>query len=287
MCGIVGIVAHDHVNQTLYDAITVLQHRGQDAAGIVTCENNQLHLRKDNGSGPGCVPHPSHAEPARNDRHWSHIRYPTAGCRLLGRGATLLRQFALWDHPCAQRQLDQRGGAEARPLPGGSAPHQHRVRFRDLVERFRPRVAEAREDANRPQRHFRGRSRCAPPLRRWLRRRVDDHRLWDRRLSRPSRHSPVCYGKRETPLGAEYMVASESVALHALGFDLVRDLEPGEAIFIDHAAKVFTDSARRIPCTRRASSSLCTSHARFDHRRCLGVQGPSADGRTSGRQDPA
>ena len=49
MCGIVGIVAHSAVNQALYDALTILQHRGQDAAGIMTCDGDQLYLRKDNG----------------------------------------------------------------------------------------------------------------------------------------------------------------------------------------------------------------------------------------------
>ena len=52
MCGIVGIVARENVNQELYDALTVLQHRGQDAAGIVTCEGGTLHLRKGTGFGP-------------------------------------------------------------------------------------------------------------------------------------------------------------------------------------------------------------------------------------------
>ncbi len=49
MCGIIGIVAHGPVNQAIYDALTVLQHRGQDAAGIMTCEDGSMHLRKDNG----------------------------------------------------------------------------------------------------------------------------------------------------------------------------------------------------------------------------------------------
>ena len=49
MCGIVGIVAKSYVNQTIFDALTVLQHRGQDAAGMVTCEGNRFFLRKDNG----------------------------------------------------------------------------------------------------------------------------------------------------------------------------------------------------------------------------------------------
>ncbi|MCO2037663.1 amidophosphoribosyltransferase, partial [Pseudomonas aeruginosa] len=51
MCGIVGIVGKSNVNQALYDALTVLQHRGQDAAGIVTCHDDKLYLRKDTGRG--------------------------------------------------------------------------------------------------------------------------------------------------------------------------------------------------------------------------------------------
>ena len=49
MCGIVGIVSKGSVNQQLYDALTVLQHRGQDAAGMATSEEGHLHLRKGNG----------------------------------------------------------------------------------------------------------------------------------------------------------------------------------------------------------------------------------------------
>src|SRR5690606_31652737 len=49
MCGIVGIVGKSNVNQALYDALTVLQHRGQHAAGIVTCDRDRLFLRKENG----------------------------------------------------------------------------------------------------------------------------------------------------------------------------------------------------------------------------------------------
>jgi hypothetical protein len=55
MCGIVGIVGHGHVNQALYDALLVLQHRGQDAAGIVTCDGDKLFLRKENGLARGVL----------------------------------------------------------------------------------------------------------------------------------------------------------------------------------------------------------------------------------------
>ena len=49
MCGIVGVVGKGEVNYDLYDALTILQHRGQDAAGMVTCDGDRLHLRKHNG----------------------------------------------------------------------------------------------------------------------------------------------------------------------------------------------------------------------------------------------
>ena len=49
MCGIVGLVAGTEVNQDIYDALTVLQHRGQDAAGMVTSDGQTLNLRKGNG----------------------------------------------------------------------------------------------------------------------------------------------------------------------------------------------------------------------------------------------
>jgi len=69
MCGIIGIVARGAVNQSLFDGLTVLQHRGQDAAGIVTCDEGRLFLRKDNGLVRD-----------RGNMGIGHVRYPTAGC---------------------------------------------------------------------------------------------------------------------------------------------------------------------------------------------------------------
>ena len=46
MCGIIGIVGKNPVNQLLYDGLLVLQHRGQDAAGIVTCDGNTFFMHK-------------------------------------------------------------------------------------------------------------------------------------------------------------------------------------------------------------------------------------------------
>ena len=78
MCGIIGIVAKSPVNQMLYDGLTVLQHRGQDAAGIVTSENDRLYLRKDNGMVRD-VFHTRHMLRLKGNMGIGHVRYPTAG----------------------------------------------------------------------------------------------------------------------------------------------------------------------------------------------------------------
>jgi amidophosphoribosyltransferase len=51
---------------------------------------------------------------------------------------------------------------------------------------------------------------------------------------------PLVFGKRESERGVEYMVASESVALDILGFDLIRDVAPGEAVFISNEGELYT-----------------------------------------------
>ena len=81
MCGILGLLLADedsHVNQMLFDGLTVLQHRGQDAAGIVTSERGRLHLRKDNGLVKD-VFQTNHMMDLRGSVGLGHVRYPTAG----------------------------------------------------------------------------------------------------------------------------------------------------------------------------------------------------------------
>ena len=78
MCGIVGIVGKSPVNQALYDALLVLQHRGQDAAGIVTCQGERLFLRKDNGLARD-VFQTRHMVQLHGTLGVGHVRYPTAG----------------------------------------------------------------------------------------------------------------------------------------------------------------------------------------------------------------
>lgn len=78
MCGIVGMVGTQAINQQLYDALTVLQHRGQDAAGMVTSDGNRVHLRKGNGLVRD-VFHQQHMQRLVGNVGIGHCRYPTAG----------------------------------------------------------------------------------------------------------------------------------------------------------------------------------------------------------------
>ena len=78
MCGIVGIVGSTPVNQSIYDALTVLQHRGQDAAGIITIANGKFKQRKANGLVKD-VFESKHMQRLKGNVGIGHVRYPTAG----------------------------------------------------------------------------------------------------------------------------------------------------------------------------------------------------------------
>ena len=79
MCGVIGMLGPNPVNQALYDGLTIIQHRGQDAAGIITSDGNRVYLRKDNGLVRD-VFHTRHMLQLKGTMGIGHTRYPTAGC---------------------------------------------------------------------------------------------------------------------------------------------------------------------------------------------------------------
>ncbi len=87
-----------NVNQALYDALTVLQHRGQDAAGIVTSHDGRLFLRKDNGLVRD-VFHQRHMQRLVGHMGIGHVRYPTAGSSSLGRSCNRFTSTRLTASP--------------------------------------------------------------------------------------------------------------------------------------------------------------------------------------------
>src|SRR5690348_4815598 len=234
MCGILGAVAHSPVNQLLYDGLLLLQHRGQDAAGIVTSEGPMFHTFK----GPGYVRDVFRTRNMRDlvgNAGIAHCRYPTAGSAFsdlesqpfyvnspfgltLGHNGNLTNSEALkrelWelDFRHVNTNSDSEVLLNVLALELERAAQHHRL---DPQTIFRA-VAGV---------HRRCRGAYAVVAM------IAGYGLLAFRD--PFGIRPLVFGRVETDQGYEYMVASESVALDALGFQVVRDVAPGEAIFIE------------------------------------------------------
>ncbi len=232
MCGIVGIVSQHTVAQVIYDALLVLQHRGQDSAGIVVCDGNKLKLRKDNGQVSD-VFRTRHMRDLVGNMGIGHVRYPTAGCSSSAEaqpfyvnspyGITLAHNGNLTN---VEKLKDELYQSDLRHINTQSdsevllnvLAHELQVSgsLNITAEEIFKAVAETHrrvEGAYAVVAMITGKGIVG--------------------FRDPAGIRPIVYGKRETNSGTEYMVASESVALQASGFDLVGDLRPGEAIYID------------------------------------------------------
>ena len=231
MCGIVGIVGKYPVNQALYDGLTVLQHRGQDAAGIVTVDNNTLRLRKANGLVKD-VFEARHMERLAGNMGIGHVRYPTAGSSstaeaqpfyvnspfgiALAHNGNLTNSHILKEEifRVARRHVNTTSDSEV--LLNVLAHELHNSGVMELqAEHIFRAVANV-------HRKVKG-GYAVVAL-------IIGHGLLAFRY--PNGIRPLVMGKRETKLGTEYMVASESVALDADGFTVLRDVSPGEAVYI-------------------------------------------------------
>ena len=238
MCGIVGIVGKSNVNQALYDALTVLQHRGQDAAGIVTCDNDRLFLRKENGLVRD-VFHQRHMQRLVGTMGIGHVRYPTAGSSTSAEaqpfyvnspyGITLAHNGNLTNIEQLSKELYE---SDLRHVNTNSDSEVLLNVFAHELARER-KLRPTEEDIFQAVRgvHERCRGGYAAVAM------VTGYGLVAFRD--PYGIRPVVFGKRETEAGVEYMVASESVALDALGYEDVRDLAPGEAVYITVDGEIF------------------------------------------------
>ena len=251
MCGIIGVVGKSDVNQLIYDALTVLQHRGQDAAGMVTSEGRRLHLRKANGLVRD-VFHTRHMLKLRGNVGIGHIRYPTAGCASAAEaqpfyvnspyGITLAHNGNLVNAEKLKQELFQ---SDLRHINTTSDSEVLlNVFAHELMKLGKVKLGASDVFSAVSRVHDRchgGYAAVAMIIGYGVVAFRDPYGI-----------RPVCYGRRETPNGVETMVASESVALHALGFELVRDLAPGEALFVDLDGNVHTrqcaDETRYSPC---------------------------------------
>ena len=232
MCGIIGIVGRSPVNQALYDGLTVLQHRGQDAAGIVTCESGKLYLRKDNGLVRD-VFHTRHMTRLLGNMGIGHVRYPTAGTASSAEaqpfyvnspfGITLGHNGNLTNAEALKRELFLQDRRHINTQSDSEILLN--VFAQELLRQDKLRLEPDDVFAAVAGVHARCQGAYAVVAM------ITDYGIVAFRD--PFGIRPVVYGRRETDQGVEWMVASESVALDALGFELVRDLEPGEALYVD------------------------------------------------------
>jgi amidophosphoribosyltransferase len=255
MCGIIGIVGTENVNQDLYDGLTVLQHRGQDAAGIVTCDQRRLYMRKDNGLVRD-VFRTQHMLRLQGTMGIGHVRYPTAGCFSSAEaqpfyvnspfGISLAHNGNLTNAAELKRDLFR---ADRRHINTDSDSEvllnvfAHELQHEGKLTLDANDVFEAVAGVHR---RCRGAYAVVAMITGYGIVAFRD----------PNGIRPVVFGKRETPRGDEFVVASESVAVDSLGFDLVRDIAPGEAVFIDVLGNLSTRQ-----CAEKPNTSPCI----FEH----------------------
>ena len=231
MCGIVGIVGKSPVNQSIYDALTVLQHRGQDAAGIVTWGEDGLKVRKSNGLVRDVFRH-RHMLRLSGNVGIGHIRYPTAGSFrsseaqpfyvnspfgiCLAHNGNLTNHDELTDHLTREDRRHLNTGSDSEVLLNVLA---HELQKRTEATPVPEQIFDAIDAVH---------DRCSGGYA--VVAMIIGHGIVAFRD--PNGIRPVLMGERDTEDGTEYMVASESVALSSLGFRNARDLKPGEAVFI-------------------------------------------------------
>ncbi|HSA88445.1 MAG TPA: amidophosphoribosyltransferase [Burkholderiales bacterium] len=253
MCGILGIVARSPVNQLLYDGLLLLQHRGQDAAGIVTAERNSFHMHK----APGMV---RDVFRTRNMRSLpgnigiAHCRYPTAGSAfssaeaqpfyvnspfgiVLGHNGNLTNSERLKEEMFLTDLRHINTGSDSEVLVNVLA---HELEQASVKLRLDPQtIFSAVANVHR---RVRGAYAVVAMIAGYGVLAFRD----------PFGIRPAVIGYNETHGGTEYMVASESVAVDALGFRVLRDVGPGEAVFIDEDGHFFSQQ-----CAPQASLNPC------------------------------
>ncbi len=247
MCGIVGVVSHNPVNQIIYDALLLLQHRGQDAAGIATSHGNTFSMHKANGlvrdvfrtrnmrslpgnSGIGQCRYPTAGSSSEEEAQPFYVNAPF-GITLAHNGnLTNAGQLKIEMFKNDRRHINTDSDSEVllnvlaheiQEVTTGLSldPSMLFKAVSTLHKRVRGSYAVVAQIAGYGLLAFRD----------------------------PFGIRPLCIGFNDTDRGPEYVVASESVALEGLGFHFLRDVMPGEAIFIDNDGKLYNQQCAENP----------------------------------------
>ena len=238
MCGVVGIVSKNEVASDLYEALTVIQHRGQDAAGIATSEEKRLNSRKQLGLVRE-VFREHHIQSLTGKIGIAHVRYPTAGgaSRELAQpmyvnspyGISIVHNGNLVNTDSLCEELAE---TDRRHLNTNSDSEVILNIFAHELQQIggvQPSKEEIFEAVTRMQSRLSGAYSIIIMI----------NNVGLVAVRDPHGIRPLIIGKRDEDLmGAEYMIASESAAIDALDFKIIDDIAAGETIFISKEGKM-------------------------------------------------
>ena len=258
MCGILGLVAHEPVNQLLYDGLQMLQHRGQDAAGIVTVEHDSFHMHKNVGMVRD-VFRTRHMRDLTGHAGIAHVRYPTAGNAgssaeaqpfyvsspfgiVLAHNGNLTNTAELGESVCRRHLRHINTQSDSEVLLNVLA-HELRVQVGRSDNPQRLEVGQIFNAVAEVQRQIRG-AYAVVAL-------IAGYGLLAFRD--PYGIRPLVLGSRTDETGrTDYALASENVVFGSLGYRLERDVRPGEAVFVGFdgtlSSRLCHSAAKLSPC---------------------------------------
>jgi amidophosphoribosyltransferase len=253
MCGILGVISQSPANQLLYEGLQVLQHRGQDAAGIATMDGRTFHLHKGNGLVRD-VFRTRNMRVLQGNAGIGHVRYPTAGSALdhneaqpfyvnspfgimLGHNGNLTNTTELQKQLFVDDRRHVNTSSDSEVLLNVLA---HELQIKSKGSRLDvPTIFDSVSSV-----HQRCKGAYAVVAI------IAGYGLLAFRDIYGIR--PLVIGINETEHGLEYLVASESVALDTLGFKYLRDVVPGEAVFVDIGGKLHSQQ-----CSEKSQLNPC------------------------------
>jgi amidophosphoribosyltransferase len=251
MCGIAGIAGGSHVALDLYEVLSILQHRGQDAAGMAICNAGKMVLQKANGLVRD-VFKVADLERIIGTMGIGHVRYPTSGCYTFHEaqpfyvnspyGIMLAHNGNLTNTTQLKKELFQ---IDRRHINTDSDSEiLLNVFAHELHKNSRPQLTAEGIFKSVRSVHRRCRGGYAVVAM------INGHGLVAFRD--PNGIRPAVLGERRSSIGSEYMIASESCALDVLGFTLISDIDAGEAVYIDMHNRLqrrqCSDRSRLMPC---------------------------------------
>ena len=249
MCGILGVVTQSSANQILYDGLLVLQHRGQDAAGIATIEGNTFHLHKGNGLVRD-VFRTRNMRALRGNSGIAHVRYPTAGSAIdhneaqpfyvnspfgivLGHNGNLTNTEQLQQELFLEDRRHVNTKSDSEVLLNVLA---HELQANSTM-RYRLDIKSIFAAVSGVHRRCHGAYAVVAM--------IAGYGLLAFRDVYGIR--PLVLGSNQTENGTEYLIASESVALDTLGFKFLRDIAPGESVFIEFNGNLHSQQCAENP----------------------------------------